>query len=98
MKIRVQIKNTGNSKLIAELKKKSTLVKRTGIQPSTRTLEGQMSDHLGVAKEGKGFATFDIDINLINLLPNNGYVVLENSRVSVKQYKEDNNSIFGGEA
>ena len=53
MNIRVQIKNSGNSKLIAELKKKSTLVKRTGIQPSSRTLEGQMSDHLGVAKERK---------------------------------------------
>lgn len=87
--IRIQIKNKGNSKLIAELTAKATLIKRTGIHPPLT----RENEHLGrkeVYNSNQGLATFDIDCSLLDLVPNDAHILTEGGRISAKQYKNDN--------
>jgi len=84
MTIRVQIKNSGNSELISDLKKTETLIKRTGMP------HGQHNDHLGnkeACNKNQGIATFDIKDELLHLVPNDSHVLINGGRISAKQYK-----------
>ena len=85
MTLRVQIKSKCNSDLIAFLKKKAPLIKRTGLP-----VKGRMRDHLGAAasyNKNQGLATFDIDESLLHLIPNDAHVLIGAKRVSAKLYK-----------
>ena len=85
--IRVQVPNKCNSALISELSKKATLVKRTGL---LKLRKGEMANHVGCKERynsNQGLATFDINVDLINLIPNHCHVLIDESRVSAKKYK-----------
>jgi len=77
--IRVQIKNKGNSSLIADLKMHGKLIKRSGDCNSQARFNSN-----------QGLATFDIELKYLHLVPNDGHVLSDQSRVSAKKYKATN--------
>lgn len=83
--IRVQVSNKGNSGLIAELSKRATLVKRSGVRVGV-----QMQSHVGCKGQynsNQGHATFDITPNLLAIIPNDCRVLVGKHHVSAKKYK-----------
>jgi hypothetical protein len=76
--LRVQVKNKGNSTLIAKLKTCGTLIKRSGDSNSQARYNCN-----------QGLATFDIDKKHLHLVPNDSYVLNGNGRVSAKKYKAE---------
>ena len=79
----VQVKNKGNSKLIAYLKENGALIKRSGDKNSQARYNSN-----------QGLATFALNISALPLLPNDGFIIERSSlygdrRISVKQYKEE---------
>ena len=89
MRIRVQNKNKCNSELISELTEKSTLIKRTGIRPEKN---GEMTGHLGCEQaynSNQGLATFNIDDDLLHLVPNDCHILVGGQRISAKIFKNN---------